>query len=106
MGITFEELNNFGKLRLMNRYGPYSMFNHLRTIHPEISAAYQFSRVAFFFKKYATNRHKMTILPPTYHGTEYNSDDHGFDVRPFLYGQWAWQWQLKRIERDIEKLVV
>ena len=99
MGITYEELESFGKLRSIVRCGPYSMFNRLRALKPEIPAKDHYSRVAFFFRKYSANRHKMTTLPPAYHAMSSSPDDNRFDLRPFLYGQWTWQF--KRIERDL-----
>ena len=99
MGITYSELETFGKLRSTGRCGPYSTFNRLRAAHPEIPARDHYARVAFFFRKYAANRHKMTTLPPAYHAMASSPDDNRFDLRPFLYGSWSWQF--KRIERDL-----
>lgn len=38
-----------------------------------------------FFFYYAINRHKMTVLTPSYHAESYSPDDNRFDLRPFLY---------------------
>lgn len=102
MGITYAELDIYGKLRLLNRCGPYSMFTRLCAAYPLTAPSHHYSRVAFFFRKYAANRHKMTILPPAYHAMATSPDDHRFDLRPFLYGKWSWQWQFARIERDLK----
>lgn len=101
MGITYAELDLYGKLRSINRCGPYSMFTRLRLSEPNVPSEQHYGRVAFFFRKYAANRHKMTILPPAYHAMASSPDDHRFDIRPFLYGQWSWQWQFRRIEQDL-----
>ena len=99
MGITYEELERFGKVRSNGRCGPYSMFNRLRASYPNTPAKDHYARIAFFFRKYSANRHKMTTLPPAYHAMSSSPDDNRFDLRPFLYGQWTWQF--KRIERDL-----
>jgi NAD+ synthase (glutamine-hydrolysing) len=104
MGITYAELDSFGKLRMLTRCGPYSMFSRLRAAHPSTSPKSIYDRVAFFFRKYAANRHKMTTLPPAYHAMATSPDDNRFDLRPFLYGQWSWQWQFRRIELDLQSL--
>jgi len=104
MGITYHELDLYGKLRMSSRCGPYGMFTRLRAMQPAVSPQHLYARVAFFFRKYAANRHKMTTLPPAYHAMPTSPDDNRFDVRPFLYGQWSWQWQFRRIEQDIRVL--
>lgn len=100
MGMTYEELEVFGKLRSTGRCGPYSMFNRLRASQPSTPPQDHYSRVSFFFRRYSANRHKMTTLPPSYHAMSSSPDDNRFDLRPFLYGQWSWQF--KRIERDLK----
>ena len=102
MGITYEELERFGKLRATGRCGPYSMFNRLCAAHPQLPAQTHYKRVAFLFRKYSANRHKMTTLPPAYHAMSSSPDDNRFDLRPFLYGQWTWQF--KRIELDLSRM--
>lgn len=54
-------------------------------------------QVKFFFKYYAINRHKTTVLTPSYHAENYSPDDNRFDHRQFLYN-YAWPWQFKRID--------
>lgn len=55
------------------------------------------SQVKFFFRYYAINRHKTTVLTPSYHAENYSPDDNRFDHRQFLYN-FAWPWQFKRID--------
>lgn len=104
MGITYEELDTLGKLRSLNRCGPYSMFTRLCSAFPSIPPAQHYSRVAFFFRKYAAYRHKMTVLPPAYHAMATSPDDNRFDLRPFLYSLWSWEWQFRRIEKDLAEI--
>lgn len=54
-------------------------------------------QVKHFFKFYAINRHKATVLTPSYHAENYSPDDNRFDHRQFLYN-FAWPWQFKRID--------
>lgn len=54
-------------------------------------------QVKHFFKYYAINRHKTTVLTPSYHAENYSPDDNRFDHRQFLYN-FAWPWQFKRID--------
>lgn len=54
-------------------------------------------KVKHFFRCYAINRHKMTVLTPSYHAESYSPDDNRFDHRPFLY-RVHWNWQFKAID--------
>ncbi|KAL7006862.1 glutamine-dependent NAD(+) synthetase [Cystobasidiomycetes sp. EMM_F5] len=68
MGMTYEELSIFGRLRKNDKCGPYSMFTKLvaewgTTLSPTAIA----EKVKLFFFEYARNRHKMTTLTPSYH---------------------------------------
>jgi NAD+ synthase (glutamine-hydrolysing) len=56
-------------------------------------------RVKHFFACYAANRHKCTVLPPSYHAENYSPDDNRFDHRQFLYNA-RWPWQFRRIDRE------
>jgi NAD+ synthase (glutamine-hydrolysing) len=108
MGLTYEELSRFGRLRKIHRCGPLSMFEKLvhewRQVPPSEVAA----KVKHFFYHYALNRHKMTTLTPAYHAESYSPEDNRFDLRQFLYRvQWPWQFRkidelVKRMESDQE----
>lgn len=98
MGMTYAELGLYGRLRKISRYGPVAMFRHAcqlwaGTYTPEAVAA----KVKHFFRCYAINRHKTTVLTPSYHAESYSPDDNRFDHRQFLYNA-AWPWQFKRID--------
>jgi NAD+ synthase (glutamine-hydrolysing) len=85
MGMTYEELSIFGRLRKIEKCGPYSTFTKLVrewgsflsplqvkspycsnwtvfNFHPQIA-----EKVKLFFFEHARNRHKMTTLTPSYH---------------------------------------
>ncbi|PVV00052.1 hypothetical protein BB559_000166 [Furculomyces boomerangus] len=104
MGMTYDELSTFGKLRKIEKCGPYSMFVKLTSMwngyyHPAEIA----NKVKTFFYYYAINRHKMTTLTPSYHAEAYSPDDNRYDHRPFLYES-GFVWQFQRIDNDVELL--
>jgi NAD+ synthase (glutamine-hydrolysing) len=60
MGMTYDELSIFGRLRKVEKCGPYSMYTKLLQewggkVAPEEIAR----KVKHFFFEYARNRHKM-----------------------------------------------
>ncbi|KAF4724890.1 Glutamine-dependent NAD(+) synthetase, partial [Perkinsus olseni] len=88
MGMTYNELGWFGRLRKMERCGPVQMFHKLRVMWGESrneSADEVAGKVKHFFNCYCRNRHKCTVLTPSYHAEAYSPDDNRFDLRPFLY---------------------
>ncbi|CAL8465594.1 g5130 [Coccomyxa elongata] len=98
MGMTYEELGIYGRLRKIGRCGPVSMFRRLlvewQGRYPPLVIA---QRVKDFFKYYSINRHKSTTLTPSYHAESYSPDDNRFDHRPFLYNV-KWPWQFRSID--------
>lgn len=60
-------------------------------------------KVKHFFRCYAINRHKMTVLTPSYHAEYYSPDDNRFDHRPFLYDV-TWKWQFNDIDERLQLL--
>ena len=92
MGMTYDELSVFGRLRKVDKCGPYSMFTKLvhewgsflsplqvRIVRcpPEVLfdstiVGFQVAdKVKHFFFEYARNRHKMTTLTPSYHAVSH-----------------------------------
>lgn len=103
MGMTYAELGEFGRLRKQQRCGPYSMFVRLLGTWPRggrMEAAQVAEKVKHFFRCYAINRHKMTVLTPSYHAESYGPDDNRFDLRPFLYRA-NWSWQFRAIDEEV-----
>nr|XP_056707002.1 glutamine-dependent NAD(+) synthetase isoform X3 [Euleptes europaea] len=104
MGMTYAELSVYGKLRKIAKAGPYSMFCKLINMWKHICTPREVaSKVKHFFRTYSINRHKMTILTPSYHAADYSPDDNRFDLRPFLYNS-AWSWQFRCIDEQVSKL--
>ncbi|KAJ3053734.1 glutamine-dependent NAD(+) synthetase, partial [Rhizoclosmatium hyalinum] len=85
MGMSYDDLSVYGTLRRVAKCGPYQMFTSLvgqwKSMTPTLIA----EKVKKFFRFYAINRHKTTILPPSYHMSPYSPDDNRFDLRPILY---------------------
>lgn len=61
------------------------------------SAAVIADHVKKFFRFYAINRHKTTVLTPSYHAESYSPDDNRYDHRQFLYNV-RWPWQFRKID--------
>ncbi|KAF7558860.1 hypothetical protein G7046_g5298 [Stylonectria norvegica] len=116
MGITYNELTLMGRLRKVNKLGPFGMFQRLvhdwsadRKVtegdeNPYYEPAETAQKVKNFFHWYAINRHKMTVLTPSLHCNDYSPDDHRFDLRPFLYPSMWKNWSFKRIDAELSKI--
>ncbi|CAI5492075.1 unnamed protein product [Closterium sp. Naga37s-1] len=99
MGMTYEELSLYGRLRKVLRCGPVAMFQHLcHEWRQRLTVAEVAGKVKAFFRFYSINRHKMTTLTPSYHAENYSPEDNRFDLRQFLYNV-AWPWQFKQIDQ-------
>ncbi|CEF69535.1 Glutamine-dependent NAD(+) synthetase [Strongyloides ratti] len=86
IGLTYDELSTIGKLRQPRNMGPYSMFLKLSQLWGNKMTQEEVAdKVKLFYRRYAINRHKSTVLTPSYHVTTYSNDDHRNDHRPFLY---------------------
>ncbi|KAH9718273.1 glutamine-dependent NAD(+) synthetase [Citrus sinensis] len=60
-------------------------------------------KVKHFFKYYSINRHKMTVLTPSYHAESYSPEDNRFDLRQFLYNA-RWPYQFRKIDELVKEL--
>ncbi|KAG7093662.1 glutamine-dependent NAD(+) synthetase [Marasmius oreades] len=104
MGMTYDELSVFGRLRKVAKCGPYSMYIRLtKEWGAFLSPAQIAEKVKLFFFEHARNRHKMTTLTPAYHAESYSPDDNRFDMRPFLYPS-RFPWQFKKIDEEAARL--
>jgi len=106
MGMTYEELGWFGRLRKFNRCGPVSMFRTLCIQWRDTCTPRQVAiKVQRFFYYYAVNRHKMCTLTPSYHAEGYSPDDNRFDLRQFLYNtKWPRQFTImNQLVNDFEE---
>lgn len=104
MGMTYEELSVYGRLRKIYRRGPVSMFKDLcfrwgsKLTPSEIG-----EKVKYFFKYYSINRHKMTVLTPSYHAESYSPEDNRYDLRQFLYNS-RWPFQFRKIDELVKEI--
>jgi len=103
MGMTYEELSHFGRLRKIARCGPVSMFEKLVYEWDHLTPQEVAEKVKRFFYYYAVNRHKMTVMTPAYHAESYSPDDNRFDLRQFLYNV-RWTWQFRKIDQLVQKI--
>ncbi|KAI8320043.1 glutamine-dependent NAD(+) synthetase with GAT domain-containing protein [Martensiomyces pterosporus] len=102
MGMSYDELSVFGRLRKINKCGPYSMFTQLLHIWGDRLSPRQIAdKVKRFFFYYSINRHKMTTITPAYHAETYSPDDNRFDLRQFLYNA-GWTWQFRSIDGVVD----
>jgi len=104
MGMTYEELSRFGRLRKVERCGPVSMFEKLVHEWHHLPPGEVAEKVKSFFHHYAVNRHKMTVLTPAYHAESYSPEDNRFDLRQFLYNT-SWTWQFRKIDQLVDEMV-
>ncbi|XP_072385425.1 glutamine-dependent NAD(+) synthetase [Diabrotica undecimpunctata] len=101
MGMTYEELSHYGRLRKIESCGPFSMYCKLvQTWSSKYTPKQVAEKVKHFFRCYAINRHKMTVITPSYHAESYSPEDNRFDLRPFLYRA-NWSWQFRAIDKQV-----
>ncbi|KAI9731897.1 MAG: glutamine-dependent NAD(+) synthetase [Cirrosporium novae-zelandiae] len=94
MGMTYQELDIFGRLRKVAKLGPWGMYERLSHEWSGMFSPIQIAeKVKRFYHFYAINRHKVTVLTPSYHAEQYSPDDNRHDFRPFLYPRWSWPFQ-------------
>jgi NAD+ synthase (glutamine-hydrolysing) len=106
MGMTYDELSVFGRLRKEERLGPWSTYLRLLTSwksRPGYGPTEIAEKVMRFYRFYSLNRHKATIITPSIHLSAYDPDDNRSDLRPFLYVI-SWPWQFEKIKRHAEEL--
>jgi NAD+ synthase (glutamine-hydrolysing) len=96
MGMSYDELGMFGRLRKMSRCGPVAMFRRLYGVEwSHLSPRVVADKVQKFFFYYSINRHKMCTITPAYHAEGYSPDDNRFDLRQFLYNaSWTRQFRV------------
>ncbi|GAB5360407.1 hypothetical protein AAMO2058_000625300 [Amorphochlora amoebiformis] len=101
MGMSYEDLGVYGKLRKVARCGPLMMFEKLRHLWTHLPLDEVAAKVRRFFFYYSINRHKMTVITPSYHAENYSPDDNRFDLRQFLYDA-GWSRQFASIAKRVK----
>ena len=93
-------------LRKVDKLGPWSAYLRLLSDwkdRPGYGPRQIAEKVFRFYRYYAINRHKATIVTPSIHLCSYNPDDNRHDLRPFLYVV-DWPWQFRKIRAHVEEL--
>uniref|UniRef100_A0A803L581 NAD(+) synthase (glutamine-hydrolyzing) n=1 Tax=Chenopodium quinoa TaxID=63459 RepID=A0A803L581_CHEQI len=104
MGMTYEDLSVYGRLRKIYRRGPVSMFTDLCfRWGSKLTPSEMAEKVKYFFKYYSINRHKMTVLTPSHHAESYSPEDNRFDLRQFLYNS-RWPFQFRKIDQLVKEI--
>jgi NAD+ synthase (glutamine-hydrolysing) len=86
VGMSYNELSVYGRLRKVEKLGPYGMWTKLLHEWGHLLSPQEiYEKTRWFHWCYSINRHKMTTLTPSYHAEQYSPDDNRFDLRPFLY---------------------
>ena len=63
----------------------------MKLFEPKVLA----DKIKKFFLFYGINRHKMTVLTPSFHYDEEGCDDNRYDMRPMMYAtDWSYQFQI------------
>ncbi|KAF2842686.1 glutamine-dependent NAD(+) synthetase [Patellaria atrata CBS 101060] len=97
MGMTYDELSQFGTLRKVHRLSGYGMWQALLHLWGDrLSPRQVYEKTRWFFWCWAANRHKMTVMTPALHMEQYSPDDNRYDLRPFVYPVFSWPW--KKVE--------
>mmetsp|Transcript_11565 Transcript_11565/g.14998 ORF Transcript_11565/g.14998 Transcript_11565/m.14998 type:complete len:701 (-) Transcript_11565:1144-3246(-) len=102
MGMTYEELTIYGRLRKISRCGPVSMLLNLLNEWSHMTAKQVSDKVKFFFRMYSINRHKMTVLTPSVHMVGYSPEDNRHDLRQIFYNV-RWPWQFKKMDEIVKR---
>ncbi|KAH3675510.1 hypothetical protein OGATHE_001515, partial [Ogataea polymorpha] len=93
-----------GRLRKIDKCGPYSMFIKLLHIWSDRKSPEEIAdKVKRFFWYYSVNRHKQTVSTPSYHAEQYSPDDNRFDLRPFLIDP-RFSWARQKIDGVLAKM--
>ncbi|KAF3772967.1 Glutamine-dependent NAD(+) synthetase [Nymphaea thermarum] len=95
-----------GKLPLASPNGSalelVQRLNLVHVWHGRLTSSEVAAKVKHFFKYYSMNRHKMTVLTPSYHAESYSPEDNRFDLRQFLYNT-RWPYQFHKIDELVQK---
>jgi NAD+ synthase (glutamine-hydrolysing) len=103
MGLSYSDLELFGRLRKIDKLGPVSTFDKvhgMQLFETEVLA----EKIKRFFKFYGINRHKMTIITPSFYYDPESCDDNRYDMRPVMYAT-NWEYQFKVIDERVRQIL-
>ena len=98
IGLTYIEMSTLGRMRKTQNLGPLYTFKKLCSYWKHLSKKQIAEKVKNFYRRYARNRHKMTVITPSVHIENYSADDNRYDMRPILY-RTSWDCQFQEIDR-------
>ena len=105
MGCTYNELSIWGRLRKIEKLGPYSMFQRLRVgERSQLTPRVVYERIRSLWTQFGLSRHKQEIMTPALFAETYSPDSNRFDLLPFLRPRLTWQYN--KIEESIKALDV
>ena len=105
MGVTYEELGVFGRLRKIDKLGPYSMWRRLCNEWTHMSPGQIYTKVAFLWHYFGINRHKQETLTPSLHAETYSPDSNRYDLLPFLRPRLTWAYnKIEATLKEVEKV--
>ena len=61
-------------------------------------------KIKKFHRFYGQNRHKMTIITPSFHYDPEACDDNRYDMRPMMYAT-NWEYQFKIIDERVRQIL-
>lgn len=102
MGCTYEELGVFGRLRKVEKLGPFSMWQKMCQLWPDKTPQQVYQRVRFLWTYFGINRHKQEILTPSLHAETYSPDSNRYDLLPFLRPPLTWAYS--KIEKAVAQV--
>ncbi|KAL8946231.1 MAG: hypothetical protein Q9222_007346 [Ikaeria aurantiellina] len=102
MGCTYEELSIFGRLRKINKLGPFDMWERLCSEWTHMTPRQVYQKIRFLWHMFAVNRHKQETLTPSLHAESYSPDSNRYDMLPFLRPNLTWAYE--RIEGQLKKI--
>ncbi|OMH86191.1 Glutamine-dependent NAD(+) synthetase [Zancudomyces culisetae] len=101
MGMSYDDLFMYTRLRTLFRLGPYFLFKKLCNLWSHDYSPYDIAvKVKTFFHYYSINRHKSAVSTPIFHSGLNSSGDNCSDLRPILYNS-DWTWQFLQIDKEL-----
>jgi NAD+ synthetase len=92
IGLKYMEMSELSRL-MSSGYGPLDSYMKISTepndVFKQHDSPYKLKKIQTFNFRYRMNRHKAVILPPSVHLLSYSPDDNRYNLRPFLYPNFA-----------------
>lgn len=73
LGLTYLEMQLMSKFRSESLCGPFSMFDMLGELMPNMDVQKLDEKIKIFFNNYSKNRHKTVVATPTVHLSKFFS---------------------------------